>query len=135
MDKARKKELGFQFWKVENKEEALFLIKQNAYGFLLIAGIHLILGFFFSWAAFIDGAIFLVFALLMLFQKSRVAAVLLLLASIFGLIVTIMNKLGVTFGGRNVFLALMVLYFAVSSVYVTFKYHEMSKATKKQLEL
>jgi hypothetical protein len=133
MEKARKKQLGFQFWKVENKDEALYLIKQNSYGFLTVGGLLLILGFFIGTAAFIDGAVFLILGSLLLFLQSRVVSVLLLLASMAGVVITIMNKMGITHGGSNFFLAILVLYFAVSSVYLTFYYQKLEQTKQEGL--
>ena len=125
MKKERKKQLNFQFWKVENKEEALYVIKQCSYGFLFVAALNILLGFLISMATIIDGVIYLVFGLLLLFFKSRVISILLLLISGAGIVVTFLNKMGVTSGGSNVFLAIIVFYFAIASVYITFKYHKL----------
>ncbi|MBS3122021.1 hypothetical protein J4434_04010 [Candidatus Woesearchaeota archaeon] len=125
MKKERKKQLNFQFWKVENKEEALYVIKQCSYGFLFVAALNILLGFLISMATIIDGVIYLVFGLLLLFFKSRVISILLLLISGAGIVVTFLNKIGVTYGGSNVFLTIIVFYFAIASVYTTFKYHKI----------
>lgn len=124
MEKERKKQLNFQFWKVENKEEASYFIKQSSYGFLFVAGLNILLGFLINIATLIDGVIYLILGLLLLFLKSRVVSILLLLVSGGGIVVTFLNKIGVTYGGRNVLLAIIVFYFAVASVYTTFKYHK-----------
>ena len=42
-----------------------------------------------------------------------------------GIVVTFLNKIGVTYGGSNVFLTIIVFYFAIASVYTTFKYHKI----------
>lgn len=125
MEKERKKQLNFKFWKVENQEEALYVIKQCSYGFLFVAGLNIILGLLVSIATIIDGMIYLILGLLLLFLKSRVVSILLLLISGAGIVITFLNKIGVTYGGSNVFLALIVFYFAIASVYTTFKYHKL----------
>ena len=125
MEKERKKQLNFQFWKVENKEEALYVIKQCSYGFLFVAGLNIILGFLISMATIIDGAIYLILGLLLLFLKSRVVSILLLLISGAGIVFTFLNKIGVSEGGSNVFLAIIVFYFAIASVFMTFKYRKL----------
>lgn len=127
MDKDRKKQLGFQFWKVENTEEALYVIKQCSYGFLFVAGLTILLGFFVYPLAIIDGIVWLVLGLLLLFLKSRVVSILLFLFSGGGVVTTFLNKIGVTYGGTNIYLAILVFYFAIASVYVTFKYHKLKK--------
>ena len=125
MEKERKKQLNTQFWKIENKEEALYVIKQCSYGFLFVAGLNILLGFFISIETIIDGIIYLILGLLLLFLKSRVVSILLLIISGAGIFVTFLNKLGITYGGGNVFLAILIFYFAIASVYTTFKYHKL----------
>ena len=130
MEKERKKQLDFQFWKVENREEALYVIKQCSYVFLFVAGLNvaglnILLGFLISTAAIIDGVIYLVLGLLLLFLRSRVASILLFLISGAGIVVTFLNKIGVIYGGSNISLAIIVFYSAIASVYTTFKYHKL----------
>lgn len=125
MKKERKKLLNLQFWKVENKEEALYLIKQCSYGFLFVAGLNILLGFIMGMATIMDGIIYLILGLLLLFLKSRVVSILLLLISGAGIVATFLNMVGVSYGGSNIFLALIVFYVAIVSVYTTFKYHKL----------
>ncbi|MFH1182344.1 MAG: hypothetical protein V1702_05270 [Candidatus Woesearchaeota archaeon] len=125
MEKDRKKELTYKFWKVQNKEEAEYVIKQCSYGFLFVAGLNIVIGFLISAATILDGVIYLVLGLLLLFLKSRIVAILLLLVSGVGIVSTFLNSIGITYGGSNIFLAVIIAYFAVASVYVTFKYHKL----------
>ena len=126
MEKERKKQLNLQFWKIENKEEALYIIKQCAYGFLFVGGLNVLLGYFVSLPAIIDGVIYFILALLLLFFKSRIVSILLLIASGLGVATTILNKIEAADGGSNMFLAMLVFYFAIASVYATFKYPKLN---------
>lgn len=124
MEKARKRELNLKFWEIKNKEEALYIIKQCSYGFFFVAALFIILGFFVSIGTIIDGIIFLILGLLLFFLKSRIAAILLLLNSGAGIVITLMNMLGISSGGTNIFLAIIVVYISIAAVYSTFKYHK-----------
>lgn len=133
MTKNKNQALNWQFWKIGNKEQAEYVIKQSSYGFLVagilnfvtVAVLYFGLGFKIGLASMIDGVIYLVLALLLLKLKSRVVAVILLLISGIGVVATFLNQIGVTVGGRNVILAVVIFYFAIASVYATFKYPKL----------
>jgi len=118
---AEKKQLGIKFWKVKNKEEALYIIKQCSQGFIFIAGLNIILGFFINIAAIIDGIIYLILGLLLFYFKSRISSILLLLISGAGIIIFFLNKIE----RGNLFLMIILFYCAIASVYTSFKYHKL----------
>ncbi len=127
MEKERKRELNFKFWEIKNKEEALYIIKQFSYCFIFVGALFTILGFFVNLGAIIDGVIFLILGLLLFFLKSRIVAILLLLNSGAGIIITFMNIIGSSSGGTNIFLSIIILYISIATVYSTFKYHKFKK--------
>lgn len=118
--------MNFQFWRVDTKEEAVYVIKQCSYVFLFVAGLNILLGFIIGIAGLIiDGGIFFVLGFLLLFLKSRIMAVLLLLFSGAGVVYAFLSKIGVTYGGSNILPAAIVFWFAIASVYVTFRYRKL----------
>ena len=72
----------------------------------------------------IDAAIYLILGVSLFLLKSRIISILLLFVSGTGIVITLLNKIGVTRGGSNVVLAIIVFYCAIASVYATFEYHK-----------
>jgi len=123
MEKGKKGKLAL-FKAIENKDEALKTIKSAAYGFLFIAILQGAIAFFLAPILFFDAILFLLLALLLMWLKSRVVAILLLLLSTGIVIMTVLTKSGmVEAGGTNIFLALMIFWIAIKSVEATFKLH------------
>jgi len=108
------------FWRIQNNEEARYIIKQCSYGFLVVAGLNIILGFFINLGIMLDGVIYLVLGLLL--HNSKIGAIITLLVSGIGVVTTFLNKMGVTGGGRNIVLAIFLLYYSIAAVYATVKY-------------
>jgi len=126
MNQDRKKELNFKFWEVKNKEEARYVIKQCSYAFLFVAGLDILLGTLIDFTAIIDGIVYLILGLLLFRFNSRVVSILLLLISGLSVASTFLNAAGITYGGRNMLLAILVFYCAIAAVYTTFKYRKLA---------
>lgn len=109
------------FGKIETKEEALKVVKDVSNGFYFLAALQGILGFFIiGVGGIIDGAVFAVCAFLLRRFNSRAVAVILLLLSIAGLVATGINKFGGGRGGKNLILAIIVVWGSVCAVRATF---------------
>ena len=91
----KKKKAGL-FAKITNKDEALKTIKDSSMGFFFVAALQAGLGYFIAPSLIIDGILYAVLAAILLKWKSRVAAVFLLLLGGAALVMTVLNKAGVT---------------------------------------
>lgn len=109
------------FGKIETKEEAIKVIKDSSNGFYFLAALQIVISYFLlGLPSIIDGVIFAVFAFLLRQFKSMVVAVLLLLLSVGGLVVTGINKFGGGTGGQNLILAVIMIWVSVRAIQATF---------------
>lgn len=109
------------YGKIETKDEALKVIKDASNGFYFLAALQIVLGYFIMGTeAIIDGVLFAVCAFLLRRFNSRVVAVILLLLSIGGLVVTAINKFGGGTGGRNIILAVIMIWTSIRAIQATF---------------
>lgn len=109
------------YGKIETKEEALKVIKDASNGFYFLAALQIVLGYFIMGTeAIIDGVLFAVCAFLLRKFNSRVVAVILLLLSVGGLVVTAINQFGGGTGGRNIILAVIMIWTSVRAIQATF---------------
>lgn len=119
----KKKRTGL-LGKIENREGALKTIKESAYAFIFIALLQGAIGVFLAPSTLIDAALFFICAILLMWLKSRTVAIVLLLMSLGAVIMTVLNKIGVsTGGGSNIILAIIILFAAVKATEATFKLH------------
>lgn len=110
------------FSRLETRDDALKLVRSGSIAFLVLAGLQALIGFFLLPAILIDAAILAVLALIIMKAHSRVAALILLLVAGAEAVVTLLNRIGVmSEGGRNIFLAAIMLILAVRMVEATFK--------------
>jgi cobalamin synthase len=109
------------FSKIETREEALKTIKDTTIGFYFIAILHIVLGYFVGLPVMIDGVLYAVLGFLLQKFNSRIVAVLLLIVSGIALITTVINRFGGGTGGRNILLAIIVLWASIRAVQATFK--------------
>jgi hypothetical protein len=117
----RAKKMGL-FSKIETRADALKLTRDASIGFLFLAGLQGVLGAMIAPTMLIDAIILGLLGLILMKWCSRTAAVLLLLVSLGQTGVTVLNRMGVTSsGGKNVFLAVLMLIVAVRAVEATFK--------------
>lgn len=116
------KNLKAMFAKIENREGAIKVAKENGILFMVVAGIQGVLGFFIAKVLLLDAAAFATCGLFIYYKHSRVAAVIALLLSAAALASTIMNITGHKVGGgNNIFLAVIVVAGGVRAVEATFK--------------
>jgi hypothetical protein len=110
------------FAKIESRDDALNTVREASNGFFGLAALQAAIGFFLFPAMITDAVILVILALGLRLWRSRIAAVLLLLMTGFGAVMTVLNKIGVTHqGGTNIFLAFIMLVVAVRAVEATFK--------------
>jgi len=114
--------------RIATKEQALGIVKSASVGFFFVAGIFIIFSFWMGLIEIINGILFAFLAFLLLKLKSRVSAVLLLLFSLLVAVVTVINKFGNGRGGRNVLLAVIIVWVAVRAVQATFWLVKQTKA-------
>ncbi|MBI2042478.1 MAG: hypothetical protein HYT21_01910 [Candidatus Nealsonbacteria bacterium] len=109
------------FGKIQTRDEAIKVIKDASNGFYFLAALQIVLGYFIMRPeAIIDGAIFAICAFLLRKFNSRVVAIILLLLSIGGLIVTGMNNFGGGAGGQNLILAVIMIWVSIRAIQATF---------------
>ena len=118
-----KKKIGL-FTKIKNKDDALKIIKDSSIVFFFVAALQAGLGFFIAPSLIIDGILYAILAAILLKWKSRIAAVFLLLLGSAALVMTVLNKIGVTAeGGNNIILAIIIFWVAIRAVEAAFKLH------------
>ncbi len=108
---------------INSRAVALEVIKQSAIAFGVVGIIQGIVGIFLWPTMLFDAVLYGVLGLALLYLRSRIVALLLLLLSGAALVMTVMNSAGITVGGTNVFLALVVCGAALRAVEATFKLH------------
>ncbi|MCB8963162.1 MAG: hypothetical protein H6651_22810 [Ardenticatenales bacterium] len=110
------------FSPIQTRQEALKTINGNAWGFMFLGLIQVVISFFLFPELLYDGVIYIVLGALLGLFKGRIVAILLLLASLLGLVSTFTNVMGVTsVGGGNLILAVIIVGGAVKSIEATFK--------------
>ena len=125
MSQESKKRPGM-FGRIETKEDALKVIKDTAIAFYVVAALQIVLAFFVGFSVIIDGIIYVVLAFLLQKLNSRVVAVLLLIVTGIGAVFTFMNRFGGGQGGRNIFLALVMIWASIRAVQATFSLNKLS---------
>ena len=109
---------------IDNREEALKIIKESSYVFLFIAVLNGVTGFFISPLLISYAIIFSILAILLLWLKSRIVAVSLLLVSVSSLVMTLLRNFNSTkAGGPSIILAIIVFWISLKASEATFKLH------------
>lgn len=109
------------FGKIRRRDDALKVIKDASNGFYFLAAFQLVLGYFIMGVeVIIDVVIFAICAFLLRKFNSRVVAVILLLLSVAGLVVTGINKFGGGSGGRNLLLTVIMIWVSIRAIQATF---------------
>lgn len=109
------------FSKIETRDDALKAVRDCSGGFLVVAAIQGLIGMFLFPGVIIDAILLAVLALILRKWHSRLAAVVLLVMSLFILVTTVSNRIGVTSqGGTNIFLAVLMVLVGFRSVQATF---------------
>lgn len=112
------------FSKIENREDALKVIKDTATAFIAIAIIQAILSFFVGSSIMIDAIVNMGGSFFLRRYNSRVAAVVLLVVAAIGLGFAVATLLGFKLGiESNILMAIIVLWAGIRAVESTFKLH------------
>jgi hypothetical protein len=110
--------------RIDNREEALKIIKESSYVFLFIAILNGATGFFITPLLIGYAIIFSILAILLLRLKSRVVAVSLLLVSGSSLVMTLLRNFNSTkAGGPSIILAIIVFWISIKALEATIKLH------------
>jgi hypothetical protein len=110
------------FSSIESREDALKVAKDASTAFFLIAGLQALLSFVIGFSILLDAAFYLLGGFFVRRFHSRAAAIVLLLLAGISAAVTVGNRMGADLGGgKNVVLALIVLWAAIRAVEATFK--------------
>jgi hypothetical protein len=125
------KKESFWFKAIHTREEALKMIRDTSTGFFAVAALQCVIG---VWMAtqypdtgfdvgdtIITVTIYLIFAAWLRWGRSRIAALVLLLAATVALGTTLAALLKIIPGGRNIWLSLIVFWSGVKAVEATFK--------------
>ena len=121
MEKEKKKR-----WltKIENREDALKMVKDTTTGFFVVAGIIAAISFVLGFSLLIDAALYTVGAFFIRKYNSRAAAVMLLILASVSAGITLANMTGANLGGgNNLFLAIIIFWAAIRAVEATYKLH------------
>ena len=112
------------FSKIENRENALKVVKDTSSAFVAIAVLQAVLSYFVGFFILLDAVINLGGSFFLRRFNSRAAAVVLLILAIISIGVTIANMLGAKLGNSgNILVSLIVLWAAIRAVEATFKLH------------
>jgi hypothetical protein len=93
---------------IVTREEAMLAIRDAWRVCWLVAGLNCFAAFALGWSVLIDVALFIGLGIWLKGSLSRIPAFMLLLLSAVELVVTVLSKLQIMSGGRNVFLAAVV---------------------------
>jgi len=119
---------------IDNREEALKIIKESSYVFLFIAILNGVTGFFISQLLIGYAILFSILAILLLWLKSRIVAVALLLVSVSSLVMTLLRNFNATkAGGPSIILAIIVFWISIKALEATFKLHGKFKENQTDL--
>jgi hypothetical protein len=120
------------FAPIEDCDGARLLASDLGKVLLIVASVQAILALARGPAALIDSALYAVMGAFIWLRVSRVAAVLVLLIAGGAGVLTMLSLLGPlqASGGRNILLALVVVWIAGRSVQATFDYHRFGRTAK-----
>ena len=112
------------FSKIENRDEALKMVRDTSAAFFFVAGLQAVLSYWVGYGVLVDAAIYAIGGFFLRRFNSRAAAVVLLLLALISAGVTVANKTGANIGGgNNIILALIILWAGIRAVEATFKLH------------
>lgn len=107
--KNQPKKFNIFFSKIENREEALKVINDSAWCFLIVAGMQAAIGIFYAPMALINALVLAGLAIFFRRAKTRLSAILLLLSAILMVVATGLHKMGIAHGSGANFVAAWVL--------------------------
>ena len=107
--------------KIKTIDQAKSIIRDTSKGFYAIAVIMALASFILGGWLLLDSAICAGLGFWLQRRDSLIAATILLIYSLYAIIHTTMNKFGGGEGGRNIVLAVMVLWASIRAVQATYK--------------
>jgi len=107
--------------KMETEQEARKAIHDSAKAFYVLAAIEAVLAFVLGLSAMLDAGIFALLGFWLQRRQSKIAAVLLLLASAYGIYATGVNRFGGGQGGQNIILSVITCWVALRATVACFK--------------
>ena len=108
--------LNRHFGTIDTPEHAFMTVRTIAKAFFWLAAITGVIGFFLvGIPALFDAIIYAGLGFWLLRRQSRVAACILTFLAAINLLVTLMNLLSMSSGGKNIFLAIVIMAAASSS--------------------
>jgi hypothetical protein len=107
--------------KMETEQEARRAIHDSAKAFYVLAAIEAVLAFVVGLWALGDAGIFALLGFWLQRRESKVAAVLLLLVSAYGIYSTAVNRFGGGQGGQNIVLSVITCWVALRATVACFK--------------
>ena len=118
------------FKTLSTEQDAIDMIKAGAWVCYAAAGLMSIIGLLVPPIPYVDVVIYLALGVWLQRGKSRLAAVLFALVSIGTFVVTAASKFGYMEGGRNIFLAAILLIVSIRVVEAAFKLPRLADRTK-----
>jgi len=110
--------------KIESRDDAIKVIKETSTAFFVLAAIEGAIGAFIMPSMIIDAVLCAILAAMLRAWKSRVVAIILLLLATVAAVTTTLTMLGIAqLGGKNIILAVIVLWTAIRGVQATFLLH------------
>ena len=119
------------FYQLNTQDLCKKALKEVAECFYFIGGLSVVISFLpvsQVKGMWIDGCMYLILALFLHFKQSRVSAVLLIMLSGGALIMTILNKMGITSeGGNNIYLSIISFISAVRGTQASFCFQKLKQ--------
>lgn len=109
--------------KISSRDDAIKTIKQASYVFIVMAIINFAFGILIDLSLIADAILYFILGILLMWLKSRIVSIILLLLSLISLLFFILNKTGVIEEGGSLIgiFVVILLIAAVKAVEGTFK--------------
>jgi hypothetical protein len=117
------------FSAIQDRDGAIKIARDCGNAFLMLAVLQGAIGLFLARSLLVDAAIFALCGLYIRRSYSRAAAILCLAVAAFAAVTTFANRVGANVGGgKNIFLAVIMLWVGIRAVEATFKLHGKFRA-------
>lgn len=114
---------------IQDRDGAIKIARDCGNALLMLAVLQGLIGVFLARSLLVNAAIFAVCGLYIRSSYSRTAAILCLLVAAFAAVTTFANRVGASGGGgKNIFLAVIMLWVGIRAVEATFKLHGKFRA-------
>lgn len=120
--------------KMVTYEDAIKTIKTVTNAFIGVAMIQFLflVVFLQNYGAILDALVLVILSLILKKFPNMLCAVLLFLLSLGGLVVTAMNKFGMGQGGKNIYLALLLVVVSIKGIKATWLIRKLKKGAKAE---